>query len=365
MKRIEKVLSRDMTLIDMHAWSQSLTKGLKKWLGWSYSDVLFYFHDEYSDVILLTEEHYGKFLNFVLKKIKKNPAWFQSEHKKFLVLTKEFFIFFKEAKKKLKNNPSNQELIDIYNTYTDYMNKHFGPFVVMKWLPIWLEDKPALNKLYNKEARLAIAARKQSEKTLPQGRELCSLLMKSFASKLPAINPWINFISYDDYYSFLTSSKKINIQKLQKRKLGYILSKKGVFLTTGKQPKAKQIFNKIGYEHDFENSKNVAEFKGQSAYRGITNGIVRLIMVKEKIIDLKPGEILVTSMTTPEYLLAMKKSSAFITDEGGITCHAAIVAREMKKPCIIGTKNATKILKTGDYVCVDANNGIVRILKRA
>jgi len=56
----------------------------------------------------------------------------------------------------------------------------------------------------------------------------------------------------------------------------------------------------------------------------------------------------------------MKKAVAFVTDEGGITCHAAIISREMKKPCIIGTKIATRALKDGDLVEVDANKGVVR-----
>jgi phosphoenolpyruvate synthase/pyruvate phosphate dikinase len=60
---------------------------------------------------------------------------------------------------------------------------------------------------------------------------------------------------------------------------------------------------------------------------------------------------------------AMQRASGFITDEGGITCHAAIVSREMGKPCIIGTRNATKILKDGDLVQVDAIHGVVRILE--
>jgi pyruvate,water dikinase len=74
------------------------------------------------------------------------------------------------------------------------------------------------------------------------------------------------------------------------------------------------------------------------------------------------GDILVTSMTTPDYVPAMERAAAFITDEGGLSCHAAIVAREMKKPCIIGTKIATKVLKDGDIVEVDANQGIVKKL---
>ena len=73
---------------------------------------------------------------------------------------------------------------------------------------------------------------------------------------------------------------------------------------------------------------------------------------------------MVSPMTTPNYLAAMKKAAAFITDEGGITCHAAIVARELKKPCLIGTKIATKVLRDGDLVEVDAGRGVVKILKR-
>ncbi|MEK7584386.1 MAG: PEP-utilizing enzyme, partial [Patescibacteria group bacterium] len=74
------------------------------------------------------------------------------------------------------------------------------------------------------------------------------------------------------------------------------------------------------------------------------------------------GDVIVTTMTTPDYIAAMEKAAAFVTDEGGITCHAAIIAREMEKPCIIGTQNATQVLKDGDLVEVDADRGVVRIL---
>jgi pyruvate,water dikinase len=62
-------------------------------------------------------------------------------------------------------------------------------------------------------------------------------------------------------------------------------------------------------------------------------------------------------MTSPDFIPILKKVSAIITDEGGITCHAAIVSRELKIPCIVGTKIATKVLKDGDVVEVDAQKG--------
>ena len=68
-------------------------------------------------------------------------------------------------------------------------------------------------------------------------------------------------------------------------------------------------------------------------------------------------------MTRPEYVPLMKKATAIITDEGGITSHASIVSRELKIPCIVGTKIATKILKDGDLIEINADIGIVRKLK--
>lgn len=112
-----------------------------------------------------------------------------------------------------------------------------------------------------------------------------------------------------------------------------------------------------------ENKFISQEVKGSIAFMGVTKGIVKIVRSVKDLPDVKDGDVLVTNMTTPNYLVAMKRAVAFVTDEGGITCHAAIIAREMKKPCIIGTKNATKILKDGDMVEVDAEKGIVRIIK--
>jgi len=102
--------------------------------------------------------------------------------------------------------------------------------------------------------------------------------------------------------------------------------------------------------------------KGISAYQGKVTGKVKIVHNPNKAEGFNQGDILVAGMTRPDYLPLMKKAAAFITDGGGILCHAAIVARELRKPCVIGTKIATKVLKDGDVVEVDANKGIVRKL---
>jgi len=108
---------------------------------------------------------------------------------------------------------------------------------------------------------------------------------------------------------------------------------------------------------------NKTEIKGTVAFKGQAKGIVKIVTHPSEAGKVKNGDILVAQMTLPSFIAAMQKAAAFVTDEGGITCHAAIIAREMNKPCIIGTKIATKVLKDGDLVEIDASKGIVRKIK--
>ena len=106
------------------------------------------------------------------------------------------------------------------------------------------------------------------------------------------------------------------------------------------------------------------DLHGLTASTGKVSGRVRICKSLESIRDFKEGDVLVASMTRPEFVPAMKKAAAIVTDEGGITCHAAIVSRELGIPCIIGTKMATRVLKDGDIVEVNANHGLVRVLEQ-
>lgn len=92
---------------------------------------------------------------------------------------------------------------------------------------------------------------------------------------------------------------------------------------------------------------------------GKAEGSVRIVDPSDIEKDFPEGSVLVCEVTTPNYVPLMQKAVAIVTDQGGILSHAAIVARELKKPCIVGTGNATKVLKNGQKVSIDANQGIV------
>lgn len=128
---------------------------------------------------------------------------------------------------------------------------------------------------------------------------------------------------------------------------------------------AREFYEKEVKKDEEEDLSNISEIKGDTACHGNASGIVKIVNQSPDIAKMKDGNILVSTATTPSIVLAMKKAAAIVTDEGGLTSHAAIVSRELNKPCVIGTKIATKVLKDGDLVEVDADKGIVKILKRA
>ncbi|MBI5035921.1 hypothetical protein HZC09_01130 [Candidatus Micrarchaeota archaeon] len=100
--------------------------------------------------------------------------------------------------------------------------------------------------------------------------------------------------------------------------------------------------------------------KGIPGALGTARGPACIIRHKLLLHKVKPGDILISNTTMPDYVPAMKKAKAVVTDEGGITCHAAIVCRELKIPCVVGTQTATKEFEDGDLVEVDAEHGIVK-----
>ncbi len=102
------------------------------------------------------------------------------------------------------------------------------------------------------------------------------------------------------------------------------------------------------------------ELRGQTGCVGQAVGTVRIVIRPKDMAKMRPGDVLVSIATDPDIVPAMKKAAAIVTEQGGVTSHAAIVSRELNIPCVIGTKIATKVFKDGDRIEVDATKGIVR-----
>lgn len=170
-------------------------------------------------------------------------------------------------------------------------------------------------------------------------------------------------VSYEDlmFYSTpelypLLNGTRLKQSELLKRKGDCVVALNKGTLRVISRNEGKKYFDQVHQED------SVQEIKGLPARQGIVQGTVKVIRLDKELSKIKEGDIMVTLTTHPEYVTKMQIAKAIVTDEGGITCHAAIVARELGIPCIVGTKNATQILKDGDRVEVDATKGIVKKL---
>ena len=172
----------------------------------------------------------------------------------------------------------------------------------------------------------------------------------------------IIWLSHEEILDGIRGQGTVSPETIASRKKGWgaiLTEKKSEIFEGGKLAKMLDVFV------EKQNDTIVTEFSGTPASKGYAKGRVRIIFVPHRINDFNKGDVLVAPETTPDFVLHMKNAAAILTDQGGITSHAAIISREMHIPCIVGTKIATQVLKDGDLVEIDADNGIVRILKKA
>lgn len=166
------------------------------------------------------------------------------------------------------------------------------------------------------------------------------------------------FLTPDEIVASLNNEKIHDMQQIEKRKEGYICfaDLQTTVIYSG------QICDEFKKSINLFDKETGQEVRGQAAYLGKVSGVARVVTSISEFNKIQDGDILITNSTTPDFAPMLKKVRAIVAEEGGVLSHASVIARELHIPCIIGTKNATQVLKDGVMVEVDANNGIIRIL---
>ncbi|MBW2982094.1 hypothetical protein KY343_04395 [Candidatus Woesearchaeota archaeon] len=194
------------------------------------------------------------------------------------------------------------------------------------------------------------------------GYELRLILLFEEISKRMniTIKDFFSYFLIEDVENFFVKKIKISEEELEKRKkcLAVIIKDGKYGIKTGND--AIELLNIVNP------TKDGNQVKGAVACRGIVRGIARIVYPygtdksEEEANKFNKGEILVTTNTQPSMVPLMAKTSAMVSDTGGITCHTAIIAREFNIPCIVGTVNGTRVFKDGDFIEVNAEEGTVR-----
>lgn len=279
-----------------------------------------------------------EWVNTILKnKVKDDP--------KFLEVVKKKVIDGISWIRPLYENPRPLSRKDLLRFIDEFINTY-------NWVEaLWWLCKVSEEELGTKN--ILVEVREQTDK-LSAGTD--AVIRQSLAQIYPKLGILSSMISIDEFYNDKIPDKDI----LQKRFDGFVYVDDGIHPELSRQ----EAIEKFSIDFVDEAPPTVtATIEGQSGAPGKVRGIVCKVMGHGDFGKIQAGQVLVSPMTMPDFLPVISKAGAIITDEGGITCHAAIVSRELKIPCIIGTKIATKVLKDGDLVEVDANKGVVRILK--
>ena len=283
-----------------------------------------------------------------------------------------------EIQAKLAKGYSPRRLADEYQFLRSWCVIWYKP-ITEEWVKsIRIPTQKEKLKLYSSEKLLALLNPDTQEKTFIQ-IEPNIIFFKDWRDDVR------RFHAYRWSFLFDLLGQKFNIHRddigyltldeiekaLQKEIIATkIISKrkKGCIITIAKKSLAMQVlddkvpdkYSKIIYDVEQRGSGKRKIIRGKIAQTGIARGIIKIIRSYHDIKRVRVGDILVANTTHPDYLPAMQRAAAFVTNEGGIISHAAIVARELEVPCVIGTKVVTKVLKDGDLVEVDANRGIIK-----
>jgi len=349
-----KFLTRDIPFIRNAIIINSYIEGYKKDIGWHYNPGISIFKKGIAHIYRSNE---GTSLNAEgFLKIKDKKALFKRIIKETKSVKKKALKNIEICKNRLKDKQLEyKELLDIFNL----LYSTFKSFWNFQFFPMGLEF--SLNSIGKQDMVLEykkcmVDIREQSQYITIKLEDLIDIVLKRIAEsknlshELIKYTTPIEIINNDLNKTILNQRKEISVQMVKNNKYLVFQDKE-----------AKEIDDLIVSLEEKLNSKEV---KGNSAYKGKAEGIVRVILYRRDLDKIKNGEILVTPMTEAFYTPYLKKVKGIVTNEGGITCHAAIISRELKIPCIIGTKMATKVLKDGDLVEVDANKGIVKIIKK-
>lgn len=339
---LSKTFTRQRSLFYCSVWSISNTIEMKRLLGFNFKNLLFIINNQNSKItVWYDERELKKMYRRITDLINNNSNFFSFILSEFYRLKKPLEPYIEEGKK--------IETIPEFLFFHDSWIKWWVPMAII-FVIVDLEGIP------KRITQKALVARSKTHIYNEEGNKVFLEYIKNYQPHLDSIKKVLLPKELD---IIVNNKMEFNIiNEIKSRITGFGLLNNNVYLNT-------ELINELKVRKIELENINVDindSIRGTVASTGKVIGIVRLVLVKEEIFQLKEGEILVTEMTSPDLVLSMKNAAAIITDEGGMTSHAAITSRELGIPCIVGTKIATSILKTGDKILVDAINGIIRII---
>lgn len=335
------------TFISCSYWAPQYSKTLQRVLGCGFDNVLF-IHKKGTASFFVRSDEFELLGTYLAHKTGKDEAGAFELLNKLKENTDAIMKVMDELEGKILTQKEYAQFHPIFErhlAYHNFMKKtvdFLSPEALERLLPLFQD------------------ARKYSEAVYSRTEQFFRALAKAIAMKENYRPELVTCLTQEELENYLQTGTLPHEDELRERfEASAILFENGeTRLFTGSE--VTELENKF-----FSVQVPRDEIEGMVAFRGKVEGRCRVVYDPLQEQEFSRGDVLVTGMTRPEFMPFMEKASAIVTDAGGLLCHAAITAREMKIPCIVGTQKATRIFKSGDQVEVDAENGIVKIRKYA
>jgi len=345
-KKLTKYMSREHSFFYAHVWNEANRDTFDKFIfGINVKNMIFLMNKLGVLEVYYDLEELEEIFERIAEEVTKDSGLLDKT-------ISEFDFYLEKLLPYLKNEKKIESLDELREYYENWA-RWWSPMAIIFVIPN--------NGRIPKNLRdRAFGIRAKTEKYSDDGDRVFLDFVKEKYGKFSDL---ANFMTPDEVYG-IESLSELQVEEIRKRKEGYALatfSGKSRYVSLD-ELKSEAEKNDLRIEELKEEC--VVEIAGSVAYPGKICGRVRLILTKKDLDGVKNRDILVTYSTSPDYVPAMKKAAAIVTDEGGVTCHAAIVSRELGIPCVVGTKIGTGILKNGDFIEVNADEGIIRILER-
>ncbi|HBU06644.1 MAG TPA: hypothetical protein DEB09_01010 [Candidatus Magasanikbacteria bacterium] len=324
---------------------------MKKVVGWGYKDQLFISKND-----LVTSYYSESDIESFLKFISNKKASFIKKTNKILenkiLKAKHDFILIE---KDILNSDNKKKLISVVQNFYSILRDAYGVYRFPS-----LVDLSGGDKIFKQEVLDDCAQTKYvwGEFSNYEITRLIKKIKRKLSLELAIPEGLILYMNCQEICDSLKKGDTIiSVSDLKKRcQFNVLMSINGkVNFYIGKQA--------IEISNNLVNKNNEKEIiLGRASFLGKVRGVVRIAYTVNDLKNLSKNTILVTPMTAVSFVSYLNNVIGIITDEGGLTCHASIISRELKIPCVVGTRIATKVLKNGDKIELDANNGKINFV---
>lgn len=343
MVKLSTIFSREKALFYFCMWDESDRLGYERFAGHRVRHNLFLKEEPVGKTsVWYANQEMEAFYGSLVNKLATEPTTLDTMERK---LDEEWMHIGPYLQ-----NEKRMEHIDDFQTYYQHLVEWWSAMTVLFHLP----ERPEV------EASLQLRAMQRRTTSEKYTEKMSGVMTEFWEHRYPEYQSLARVITPHEAMRLARGQMSDDERRrVEARREGFGMLNGQVFLL----PTLEEAMDMLGVHLEEDKVEEVNEVKGMCAYTGCVQGTVHLVLKNEDINSFQPGQILVTQMTNPNFVSAMKKAAAIVTDEGGVTCHAAIVAREFEIPCVVGTKIATKVLKGGERVEVDAEMGMVRKVK--